>query len=149
MYQLNLPTYQLKLKQEKGKTYVFDLSRKKFIVLTPEEYVRQQFLQFLFHEKNYPKGLTATEASLRINKLKKRADIVLFDTNGKAKLIVECKAPEVKITQKTFDQIVRYNMEFKADYLIVTNGLSHYCAKISYADNSFVYLKDIPHFSDL
>ena len=149
MYKLNLPTYELSFENRGGKNLVFDISRKKYVALTPEEFVRQQFLHFLIEEKKYPKSLLAIEVSLKINNLNKRADMVLFDTAGKARVIIECKAPEVSITQKTFDQIVRYNMNYSADYLIVTNGLSHYCAQILYETNSYRFLKDIPDFAQI
>ena len=146
MQQLNLPEANLKILQENNKTKVFDIIRKKYVALTPEEYVRQQFIHYLIKEKNYPKGLLAVEKQLKIYDLEKRTDIVLYNTSGKPAVIVECKAPSVNITQKTFDQIARYNMNFKAEYLIVTNGLKHYCCKPNYKNNTYEFLREIPEY---
>jgi hypothetical protein len=146
---LNLPDYSLKIKKTDKGNLVFDNIRKKFILLTPEEYVRQQFVNYLIDKKNYPKGLIGIEKQIKIFGLNKRTDIVLFNKQGNAGVIVECKAPEVSISQNTFDQIARYNMKFKAEYLIVTNGLSHYCCKPNYADNTYDFIKDIPKYEDL
>lgn len=144
--ELNLPHYKLKLeKSEKGIT-VFDIIRKKYVILTPEEEVRQQFLHFMIHEKQYPKGLLSVEKELKFLDLIKRTDIVLYNRNGKVDLIVECKAPSVNITQDTFDQIARYNMNFNAKYLIVTNGIKHYCCKINYDTSTYTFIKDIPAY---
>ncbi len=149
MIKLNLPEYKFNIKTENSKKYIFDCIRKKYIVLTPEEYVRQNFISFLIEEKNFPKYLIAVEMSLKINNLQKRADIVLFDVKGDVRLIVECKAPEVNITQKAFDQIARYNMNFNAEYLIVTNGINHFCCKPDYVHNSYNFLSDIPNYEDI
>ena len=145
----NLPDYQLKKKYTDKGTYVFDIIRMKYILLTPEEYVRQQFIHFLINEKKYPKGLLSVEIQLKVFNMIKRADILLYDKQGKATVIVECKAPDIKITQKTFDQITRYNMNFKAKYLILTNGLKHYCCKPDYTDNTYNFTEDIPNYQDL
>ncbi len=143
---LNLPEYQLTYQtNEKGIT-VFDIIRKKYILMTPEEHVRQQFIHYLIQEKQYPKGLLGVEKQLKIYDTTKRTDIVLYDKQGNVSIIVECKAPEVKVSQDAFDQIARYNMNFKAQYLIVTNGLNHFCCKPNYNDNSYVFLKDIPDY---
>jgi hypothetical protein len=144
---LNLPVCDLKMKQTEKGSVVFDPIRKKYVAFTPEEYVRQSFLHYLFNEKHYPKGLTSVEKQLDLYDLKKRTDIVVYDMNGNVFLIVECKAPEIKIAQSTFDQIARYNMKFKAVYLIVTNGLNHYCCKPDYIAGSYSYLKEIPDYS--
>jgi len=146
---LNLPEYQLKIKETEKGFSVFDIIRKKYILMTPEEHVRQQFIHFLIQEKQYPKGLLAVEKQLKIFDKTKRTDIVLYDKQGNVSIIVECKAPEVKISQDAFDQIARYNMNFKAEYLIVTNGLDHYCCKPNYDDNSYAFLKDIPDYQIL
>ncbi|GAG33027.1 unnamed protein product, partial [marine sediment metagenome] len=126
MEALNLPTYSFKIKSEGQRKYIFDGVRKKYIQLTPEEWVRQNFVQFLIQEKKYPESLISIEMFFKINKLMKRSDIVIFNKQGNPVVIVECKSPGVKISQDTFDQIARYNMKFKVDYLIVTNGINHY-----------------------
>ncbi len=146
MQELNLPTYQFKLKQEEARTFIFDSIRKKYIVLTPEEWVRQNFLQFLIHEKKIPASLIAVEIGLKYNQLQKRADILVYDKQANPYLLVECKAPEVKISQDTFDQIARYNMAFKVKYLVVTNGMSHFCCLMDYTKNSYQFLESIPVF---
>jgi len=144
---LNLPFFTFKFKQIDNKDCIFDTFRKKYVVLTPEEWVRQNFLQFLVTEKNYYASLIAVEVSLKYNQLQKRADILIYNKNAEPYLLVECKASEVKITQDTFDQIARYNMAFKVKFLIVTNGMSHFCCKMDYSDNSYQFIKERPDFS--
>ena len=123
MQELNLPNYPFKFKNNEKYTLIFDELRKKNVVLTPEEWVRQHFVQFLILKKKYPPSLIAIEKQLIINNLKKRTDILIFSPNGLPNIIVECKAPQIKITQDTFDQIARYNLKLNANFLIVTNGL--------------------------
>lgn len=125
---------------------IFDKLRKKYIVLTPEEWVRQHFVYFLIEEKKYPVTLIALEKQLTINNLKKRSDILVFNTDGKPEIIVECKAPSIKITQNTFDQIARYNLKLRANYLILTNGLEHFYCKMDFKNETYIFLKDIPHY---
>ena len=149
MKKLNLPAYEFKLKQEGKKTKIFDALRKKELVLTPEEWVRQHVVQFLIEERNFPKGLIALEKGLKLNGLTKRADILVYGKNGKPLFMVECKAPEIKITQTVFDQISRYNISLNLPYLMVTNGLEHFCAKIDFAEKNVSFLKEIPHFEEL
>ncbi|PKV65036.1 MULTISPECIES: type I restriction enzyme HsdR N-terminal domain-containing protein [unclassified Polaribacter] len=146
MQKLNLPTYNFKLKSSENKMLIFDKLRKKYIVLTPEEWVRQHFVYFLIEEKKYPVTLIALEKQLTINNLKKRSDILIFNTDGKPEIIVECKAPSIKITQNTFDQIARYNLKLRANYLIVTNGLEHFYCKMDFKNETYIFLKDIPHY---
>jgi hypothetical protein len=146
MKTLNLPTYQFKVKQQGLRTQIFDSIRKKYVVLTPEEWVRQNFLQFLIREKNYPASLIAVEAGLKYNQLQKRMDVLVYDKQGTPHLMVECKAPEVKINQDVFDQIARYNMVFKVKYLVVTNGMHHFCCLMDYTNNAYQYLEQIPVF---
>jgi hypothetical protein len=146
MEQLNLPPYQFKLKKAGERVQIFDSIRKKYVVLTPEEWVRQNFLQYLIQEKNFPSSLIAVEAGLKYNQLQKRADVLVYDKSGSPFLMVECKAPSVKITQDTFDQIARYNVVFKVKYLVVTNGLNHFCCLMDYSDSSYQYLEIIPSF---
>ena len=149
MQKLNLPEYSFRIKTTEGKSYIFDSLRKKYVRHTPEEWVRQNFVQFLITEKNYSVSLITVEAAVKVNGNPQRADLVVFDRSGNPALVAEFKAPEIKISQQTFDQIVRYNMQLKVKYLIVSNGLDHFCCRINYADNSYAFLPEIPDFSDL
>ena len=146
MQRLNLPTYNFKLKSSENKTLIFDKLRKKYMVLTPEEWVRQHYVYFLIEEKKYPISLIALEKQLTINNRKKRTDILVFNKEGNHEIIVECKAPSIKITQDTFDQIARYNLKLKANYLIVTNGLEHFYCKMDFENETYIFLKDIPDY---
>ena len=146
MIKLNLPTYNFKLKSKENKTLIFDKLRKKYMVLTPEEWVRQHFVHFLIDKKNYPTSLIALEKQLTINNRKKRTDILVFNTEGTPEIIVECKAPTIKITQDTFDQIARYNLKLKANFLIVTNGLEHFYCKMDFENETYIFLKEIPDY---
>ena len=146
MPQLNLPKVALKTKSVEGTIQVFDVIRKKYFVLTPEEWVRQHFIHYLNAEKNYPMGLMGVEKMVKYNALKTRADIVLYTTEGKAKMIVECKAPNVKITQDTFNQIAKYNFKLKVQFLVVTNGMQHFCCKMDYEKNINCFLEEVPAF---
>ena len=141
-----LPNVALKTKSVEGTIQVFDVIRKKYFVLTPEEWVRQHFIHYLNNEKNYPMGLMGVEKMVKYNALKTRADIVLYTREGKAKMIVECKAPNIKITQDTFNQIAKYNFKLKVEYLVVTNGIQHFCCRMDYENNSISFLEDIPTF---
>ncbi|APZ47525.1 restriction endonuclease subunit R [Polaribacter reichenbachii] len=147
LQKLNLPTYNFKLKSSENKTLIFDKLRKKYFVLTPEEWVRQHYVSFLIDKKKYPVSLIALEKQLTINNRKKRTDILVFNANGEPDIIVECKAPQIKITQATFDQIARYNLKLKANYLIVTNGLQHYYCKMDFEKETYVFLQDIPTYN--
>ena len=149
MQKLNLPEYSFRIKTIEGKFYLFDALRKKFVRLTSEEWVRQNFIQFLIVEKKFSVALIAVEAGVKVNNNPQRADLVVFDRSGNPVLVAEFKAPEIKISQQTFDQIVRYNMQLKVKFLIVSNGLDHFCCQINYLDNSYVYLAEIPDFSAL
>jgi len=149
MQKLNLPEYSFRIKSTGGKTFLFDALRKKYVRLTPEEWVRQNFVQFLIIEKKYSVSLIAVEAGVKVNNNPQRADLVVFDRLGIPVLVAEFKAPEVKISQQAFDQIVRYNMQLKVKYLIVSNGLDHFCCQINYTDNSYAFLAEIPGFTDL
>jgi len=146
MQKLNLPFYNFKLKSSEKHTLIFDDLRKKYLVLTPEEWVRQHFVRFLVDEKKYPTTLIAIEKQLKINNLTKRTDIVVFNKEGNPDILVECKAPNIKITQTTFDQIARYNLQLKANYLIVTNGLQHYFCKMDVVNETYIFLEDIPNY---
>ena len=148
--QLNLPTYPFNIKAKpNGSKVIFDTLRRRFVTLTPEEWVRQHFVRFLVDEKGFPAALMANEVSLTQNGIKRRCDTLVADATGNPLVIVEYKAPHIEISQNTFDQIVRYNMVLHASYLIVSNGLNHYCCRINYADDSYVFLNDIPSYSDL
>ncbi len=146
---LNLPTYIFKTKRQGQITKIFDTIRRKYVTLTPEEWVRQNFIQYLIHEKKYPASLLAIEIPIKLNKLKKRGDIVAFDNKGLHVLLVECKAPEVKLTQNVFDQIARYNLSLNVKYLVVTNGLEHYCCLMDHANKSYLFLENIPTYNKL
>lgn len=146
MQKLNLPSYQFQLKNKENKMLIFDIFRKKYVVLTPEEWVRQHFATFLVKEKNYPLTLIAIEKQLTINNLQKRSDILIFNTLGKPEIIVECKAPNVKITQDTFDQIARYNLKLKANFLVVTNGIQHFYCKMDFENQTYLFLKELPNY---
>lgn len=147
MISLNFPTYHFRLKNSENKTHIFDVIRKKFVVLQPEEWVRQHVVHYLIDNKKYPKSHINVEKQLKINFLKKRYDVVVFNSNGSIEILVECKAPEIKIDQTTFDQIARYNMNLEAKYLIVTNGLEHFYCKMDFAQEKYTFLRDIPDFS--
>ncbi|MDR2909769.1 MAG: type I restriction enzyme HsdR N-terminal domain-containing protein [Bacteroidales bacterium] len=146
MQRLNLPECPLKIKNKNGKFMVFDVIRKKFVVLTPEEWVRQHFIHFLVREKRYPQALVAVEKQLIENSQFRRFDLLAYNRKGEPLLIAEFKAPGVNITQKTFDQVVRYNMSLKVRYIVVSNGLQHFACEIFYEKNSFTFLKEIPEF---
>lgn len=143
---LNLPNVVLKTKLVEATTQVFDVVRKKYFKLTAEEWVRQHFIHYLNKDKNYPFGLMGVEQMIKYNNLKTRADIVLYNVEGVPSMIVECKAPNMKITQDTFDQIARYNFKLKVKYLVVTNGLQHFCCEMDYKKNQIDFLEEIPEF---
>ena len=149
MLPLNLPSYPAKILKRNGKNVIFDTLRQKYVALTPEEWVRQHFVHFLTDFKGYPKGLLANEIQLDLNSTKKRCDTVLFNKDLSAKMIVEYKAPNIEITQAVFDQITRYNMVLKVEYLIVSNGIKHYCCRIDYNTMQYTFLPDIPAFTEL
>ena len=128
------------------KTHIFDEVRKKYLLLTPEEWVRQNFIHYLNKEKKYPLGLMGVEQMVKYNSLKTRADIVIYNLEGKPNVIVECKSPEVKITQDTFNQIAKYNSQLKVKYLIVTNGMKHFCCQMDYVNNKITFLEDLPDY---
>jgi len=149
MQKLNLPSYSFKITTKEQKKYIFDPIRKKFVLLTPEEWVRQNFVQYLISEKKYSANLINIEMAFKLDQYDYRADAVVYDRNAKPLLLVECKAPEVKVGQKQFDQIARYNFRLKVAYLIVTNGISHYCCYIDYEKAEYFFLKEIPDYTEL
>ena len=146
---LNLPTYLFRIKEKDGKKVIFDVLRRKWVSLTPEEWVRQNFIRYLTEEKHYPIALVSVERSLRLNQQNFRADAVIFNKTGEPFVIIECKAPEVNISQQVFDQIVRYNMELRVKYLMVTNGMSHYCCIIDSEKLTYAFLSEIPDYKDM
>lgn len=149
MQQLNLPEYQFNIKKKDNSLIILDTLRKRWVTLTPEEWVRQNFVRFLIDDRQFPAALMNNEISLTQNGIKRRCDTLVSDMQGAPIVIVEYKAPTVEITQKTFDQIVRYNMVLKARYLIVSNGIRHYCCKIDYKNNSYSFLEEIPSYGQL
>ncbi|MCG9973219.1 type I restriction enzyme HsdR N-terminal domain-containing protein [Christiangramia crocea] len=146
MQKLNFPQYSFRFKNNQNKIAVFDDLRKKFVILTPEEWVRQHCVKFLQDEKNYPLSLINVEKQLKIAGLTKRYDIVVFEPDGNIQIIVECKAPSVKITQATFDQVARYNLSLKANFLMVTNGLQHYFCRMDYENENYIFLEALPEY---
>ena len=144
MHSLNFPSYNFRFKNRENKPLIFDVVRKKFVVLTPEEWVRQNTLQFLLTEKNIPLSHINVEKQLLLNDTKKRYDIVVFNKDGSIFLLVECKAPSIEITQDTFDQIARYNLVTNASYQMVTNGLTHYYCKMDYDAQRYIFLAELP-----
>ena len=150
MQALNLPEQSIKTRVNvHGKTEVLDVIRKKFIVLQPEEWVRQQFIGYLIQHKNYPASLISIEKGLKINSLQKRFDAVVFNRNGTPLVLIEFKAPSIKLSEKTFSQIAAYNLKMRVKYLIISNGLTHYCCKMDYENGDFQFLKDIPDYEAL
>lgn len=144
---LNFPSYSFRFKSNENKTLIFGQLRKKFVPLTPEEWVRQHVIQFLIHEKRYPRSLLNAEKQIKVNQTLKRYDIIAFYPNGKVNLIVECKAPQIKITQDVFDQIARYNLALDADLLMLTNGIQHYYCRMDYTEEKYHFLREIPSYS--
>jgi|TARA_B110000003_G_scaffold43039_1_gene40487 hypothetical protein len=143
---LNFPSYKFRIKNSENNTHIFDVIRKKFVVLQPEEWVRQHCIQFLINEKNFPVSLINVEKVVQINGLNKRYDIVVYNSDGSIYLIVECKAPRVKISQSAFDQIARYNLALKASCLMVTNGLNHYFCTMDHNLGIYNFFKELPSY---
>ena len=146
MLQLNLPQYNFRIKYENEKTYIFDSQRKKHVILTPEEWVRQNFIQFLIQDRGFPSAYIAIEKELILNGLKKRCDAVVYNENAEPYIIVEFKAPNIPITQKTFDQLAVYNAKLKVNIFMISNGIEHYCCKIDYENSKYNYFREIPTF---
>ena len=144
--ELNFPKFEYRFKSTENKVSIFDVIRKKFIILQPEEWVRQHCVHFLISDKKFPKSLINVEKELTINGLKKRYDIVIFNSDGSIHLIVECKSHNIKIDQTTFDQIARYNLVLNATYLMVTNGLNHYYCEMDMENERYSFLETIPEY---
>ena len=149
MPELNLPSFDKKVIQKEGKPFIFDIIRRQYVALTPEEWVRQHFVHFLIGEKGYPQSLMANEVQLKFNGMSRRCDTVAYDRTLRPRVIVEYKAPTVNITQQVFDQICRYNMVLQVDYLIVSNGLVHYCCKVDNTTHTYTFLRDIPPYEEV
>ncbi len=143
---LNFPKFDYRFKSTENKVSIFDIIRKKFVILQPEEWVRQHCVHYLITQRNYPKSLINVEKELTINGLKKRYDIVVFNPDGSIFLMVECKAPKITINQATFDQIARYNLKINAVYLMVTNGINHYYCQMDFEKEQYTFLQDIPSY---
>ncbi len=146
MQRLNFPTGDFRFKSSENKTAIFDRIRKKFVILTPEEWVRQHAVHYLQNVLGYPLSLINVEKTIRVNKMPRRFDIVVYSTLGTIDILVECKAPHVQITQATFDQAARYNMTAGARYLMVTNGLSHYCCAVDYGNARYDFMPELPAY---
>ena len=146
MQPLNYPSYRFRFKNRENKIYIFDAIRKKFMLLPPEEWVRQHVVRYLLEDKQYPYSHINVEKQLLVNGIKKRYDIVVFDPQGGIEILVECKSPKINITQEVFDQIARYNLQLRAKYLMVTNGMDHYFCKMDFERKRYDFLEDIPYY---
>jgi hypothetical protein len=145
---LNLPPYPFKISEHNGQLTLFDIIRKKEIVISPEEWVRQHFVQYLIHQKHYPKGLIKLEGGHKFNGMQKRSDILVFNRAGDKILLVECKAPSIQIDQKTFEQISRYNAIHKVNLLALSNGLQHYYCRIDHTTRDYTFLDELPDYQE-
>jgi hypothetical protein len=147
MQKLNLPDFNFRFRQNKGRDEIFDPVRKIFVALTPEEWVRQNFIRYLAAEKKVPLSLIGVEKTLTLNTMTRRSDILVFGNSGLPVMVVECKAPNIEISQAVFDQVARYNITLRVKYLIVTNGLNHFCCLIDFENETYSFLEEIPDFS--
>ena len=149
MLQLNLPEYKFRIKKLDEKLLIFDSQRKRYVSLTPEEWVRQHFIRFLIEEKGYPAAYLAVEKQLSLNGMKKRCDAILYNEHALPILIIELKAPNVAITQTTFDQVAVYNAKLKVDFFMISNGIEHYCCKVDTLNSQYKFFPEIPYYSNL
>jgi hypothetical protein len=149
MEPLNLPTYFFRLKEDRGKKYIFDEIRRRFVLLTPEEWVRQHVVNYLVHVKNYPRMLISVEKGFNQNRNRQRYDLLIYNQKGEPIMIVECKAPGMEINQQVFDQAGRYNNKHMANYMLITNGMKHYCCLINLINKQYSFLHDIPDYKEL
>ena len=149
MAQLNLPPYEIRVKEEQGRRTIFDFLRRRYVALTPEGWVRQHFVHYLVEHKGYPKGLLVNEKELRVGEKKLRCDTLLYNKALAPQMIVEYKAPDIELTQRVFDQITVYNLLLHVDYLIVSNGLQHYCCRMDYAGQRYEFLAEIPEYAKI
>ena len=149
MKQLNLPDFEFKARTEKGQLQIFDPVRRKYVALTPEEWVRQHFIHYLNVQKNVPLSHITVEKSLRVTHLAKRADIIVYKGGQKPVLVVECKAPAVEITDEVFQQVLRYNMALRVEFLVVTNGLRHVYCKVDYQNQRAEFIEELPMYEQM
>lgn len=149
MYQLNLPTFDLQLRGTSNKPEIYDFLRRRYVKLTPEEWVRQHFVHWLTDAKGYPKGLLGNEIALQCGEKRLRCDSILYDRQLHPVAIMEYKAPTVQLSQKVFDQIASYNLLLHVDYLMVSNGLQHICCRMDYDNHRFVFLPGIPDYDEI
>ena len=149
MEPLNLPTYFFRIKEEKGKKYIFDEIRRRFVLFTPEEWVRQHVVKFLTETKKFPQQLISVEKGFKQNRRKQRYDLLVHDRKGAPLMIVECKAPGIEINQHVFDQAARYNVKHRAAYMLITNGAKQYCCHINLENRQYQFLHEIPEYDDL
>ncbi len=149
METLNLPTYSFSVKSEEGRSYIFDSIRRKYVLLTPEEWVRQHFIRYLVEEKGFPASLIAVEKEFRFNRMKKRTDILAHDRRGEPVVLVECKAPAVGIGREVFNQIGLYNLSYNVPWLIVTNGMKHYCCRYDEGKAEYLFTDSIPAWDEI
>lgn len=147
--EINLPPYEIKLREQDGQRQIFDFLRRRYVALTPEEWVRQHFVHFLIEHKGYPKGLLTNEVELRIGEKKLRCDSLLYNKELQPQMIIEYKAPHIELTQRVFDQITAYNFLLHVDYLIISNGLQHYCCRMDYEKREYSFLRNIPDYDSL
>ncbi len=147
--EINLPPYEIKLREHDGKRQIFDFLRRRYVALTPEEWVRQHFVHYLMAYKGYPKGLLANEVELAVGEKKLRCDTLLYNKALQPQMIVEYKSPEIELTQRVFNQITAYNFLLHVDYLVVSNGRQHYCCRMDYEHQTYTFLQDIPAYGDL
>ena len=149
MYSLNLPSYDAKIRKNGSIMEIYDTLRRKYVALTPEEWVRQYFVNWLISDKSYPASLMANEASIKLNSLTRRCDTVVYNQLLEPLMIIEYKESNIPVTQGVFDQVVRYNTVLKVKYIVVSNGINHYCCKMDYDKQSYDFLTDIPNYIDL
>jgi len=149
MYELNLPKYEIQLRGTREKPEIFDFLRRRYVKLTPEEWVRQHFVHWLVEHKGYPKGLLGNEIELQVGEKKLRCDSILYDSNAHPVMIIEYKAPTIALSQKVFDQISAYNLLLHVDYLVMSNGIEHYCCEMDYERNCYYFLQDIPDYEKI
>ena len=149
MFRLNLPQYEIKITEKDGKRMIFDFLRRKYVALTPEEWVRQHFTHYLVEHKGYPKGLLGNEIELQIGDKRLRCDSILYNKVARPQMIIEYKAPTVPLQQKVFDQVSAYNLLLRVDYLIISNGMEHYCCKMDYEHQKYLFLQEIPDYEKL
>ncbi len=149
MIELNLPPYAYKLKQNNGSVQIWDAVRRKYVALTPEEWVRQHFIAYLVGSKKYPLGRIGNEISLSLNGRSRRCDTLVYDAEGQPLVLIEYKAPHISVSQKVFEQAVRYNICFRVPYIMLSNGISHYCCHIDYDSRKYSFLTEIPLYNEL